>query len=71
MRVITGLFDSRELANDAIDALEDAGIPSDAITIVGPHANDASSGCQKIVGSSHFFARALYGKTSSYVDCGS
>lgn len=40
MRTITGLYDSYQDARTAVKALEDAGIPSDDISIVTNKAND-------------------------------
>ena len=36
MKIISGLFDSHEEASRAVDALKDAGIASDDISVVGP-----------------------------------
>ncbi len=43
MRVITGLFDSRERADEVVAALEDAGVPSDAISLIGPEDDGETS----------------------------
>ena len=42
MKTISGLFNSHEEAKAAVAALEDAGIPSDDITLVGPEGDAAS-----------------------------
>lgn len=39
MRTVTGLFDTRDQANDAVRALKDAGIVSDDISIVASNAD--------------------------------
>jgi hypothetical protein len=39
MRTISGLFDTREQANRAVDALEDAGVASDDISVIGPEGS--------------------------------
>ena len=41
MKIISGLFDTREEAERAVDALEDAGIASDDISVIGPEGNTA------------------------------
>jgi hypothetical protein len=46
MRVITGLFDTRDQAHDAVDALSDAGIPSDDITLVGPEGDSGKGAAE-------------------------
>ncbi len=43
MKIISGLFDTHEEASTAVDALEDAGIASDEISVVGPDGNAAES----------------------------
>jgi hypothetical protein len=45
MKIVSGLFDSRETARAAVEALEEAGVPSEDISIVGPDDNpDAAAG---------------------------
>lgn len=46
MKIISGLFDTREEAELAVDALEDAGIASDDISVIGPHGNNASGAAE-------------------------
>jgi hypothetical protein len=41
MRVVTGLFDTRDQADAALDALEDAGIPSGDITLIAPGGGES------------------------------
>lgn len=43
MRVVTGLFDTKDEAETAMDALNDAGVPSDEITLVGPGGADGGN----------------------------
>lgn len=43
MQVVSGLFDSSEAAHAAVAALEEAGVASDQISIVGPD-DDAAAG---------------------------
>lgn len=50
MRVITGLFDSRGEADAAVEALEDAGIASEAISLIGPQGSDTASGAAEGAG---------------------
>ena len=44
MKTISGLFDTHEEASNAVDALEDAGIPSNEISVVGPNGKTDASG---------------------------
>ena len=47
MKIISGLFDTHEEASTAVDALEDAGIASNEISVVGPHGKtDASAAAE-------------------------
>jgi hypothetical protein len=41
MKTVTGLFDSSDEARSAVDALEEAGIPSEHLSIVGPDGTTA------------------------------
>ena len=38
MKTVRGLFETRQQAHDAVVAMEDAGIPSGNVSLVGPHA---------------------------------
>ena len=44
MKTISGLFDSQAEARTAVDALEEAGVPSGDISIIGPHGEESASG---------------------------
>ncbi len=44
MKTVSGLFDTHKEASMAVDALEDAGIASDEISVVGPDGNTDASG---------------------------
>ena len=44
MKTISGLFDSHAEARTAVDALEEAGVPSEDISIIGPHGEESASG---------------------------
>jgi hypothetical protein len=44
MKIITGLFDTRDEAHKAVEALEEAGIPSQDISIIGPQREESTSG---------------------------
>jgi len=46
MKIISGLFNSHEEAKAAVSALEDAGIPSGDITLVGPEGHTASGAAE-------------------------
>ena len=50
MKTISGLFNSHEEARAAVAALEDAGISSGDISIVGPEGGDAESGAAEGAG---------------------
>jgi uncharacterized membrane protein len=50
MKIISGLFDTHEEARLAVDALEDAGIASDDISVVGPDGNTDASGAAEGAG---------------------
>lgn len=50
MRVVTGLFDSRSEADVVVSALEDAGVPSEAISLIGPEGETETSGAAEGVG---------------------
>ena len=50
MKTISGLFDSHEEASRAVDALKDAGIASDNISVVGPDGDTAASGAAEGAG---------------------
>jgi hypothetical protein len=44
MKTISGLFATRADAERAVDALEEASVPSEDISIIGPHGEDSASG---------------------------
>ena len=44
MKTISGLFDTRDEAGNAVDALNDAGIASDDISVIGPDGETDASG---------------------------
>ena len=46
MKTISGLFDTHEEASKAVEALEDAGIASDEISVVGPDSNTADGAAE-------------------------
>jgi hypothetical protein len=48
MRVITGLFDTHEQAASAAEALREAGVTDDDISIVGPDGRDESSVAENV-----------------------
>jgi uncharacterized membrane protein len=50
MKTISGLFDTHEEARKAVDALEDAGISSNDITVIGPDDDTAASGAAEGAG---------------------
>jgi hypothetical protein len=43
MRVVTGLYDTKTEAEAAVEALEDAEIPANEITLIGPEGEDTSN----------------------------
>ena len=47
MKTISGLFDTHEEASKAVDALEDAGIASNDISVVGPDGKTDASAQQR------------------------
>ena len=50
MKTISGLFDTYEQASAAVDALEDAGIPSENISVVGPDGDATGTGAAEGAG---------------------
>jgi hypothetical protein len=42
MRTVSGLYNTYEQASNAVEALEDAGISSDDISVVSPDAGNVS-----------------------------
>jgi hypothetical protein len=50
MKTISGLFDTHEEARKAVDALEDAGIASAEISVIGPGDDTAASGAAEGAG---------------------
>jgi hypothetical protein len=50
MKVVSGLFDSYDEASAAVDALEEAGVPSERISLVGPDGAGADSAAAKGAG---------------------
>jgi hypothetical protein len=43
MRTVTGLFDTHDRAKDAVAALEDAGIPSEEISLISPDRDESDN----------------------------
>ena len=50
MKIISGLFDTHEEASKAVDALKDAGIASNDISVVGPDGKTDASGAAEGAG---------------------